>query len=191
MPLFEPILLDVANKEFQDQLDRIPDTQTDTAKAVKNTGQLIGITPNHAFFQALNHLNRIATILGILAILIGIFLMVRSNIGNNGKSRRSSAAWIFGGSLSILLIRILPILAISMGQLDHGRLLSFVFTLTTQSVFFVGSILMYMFASQWLQLYEFSSQQSLLRRSEKAYKSMTLVMIIGSFLYVIMEVLSL
>lgn len=183
------VALQVANQDFQNQLNNIPDPGKNVHSTVKQTGRFFGFVPDHHLLVEFNSFNKIITILGIMGALFGAYLIIRSSIGNNGQQRRHGAAWLITSVMAIFLFRILPVLALSAGQLTNGRFLNFSFTLIAQIVFFVGAPLSYMLGSQWLQLYEFSSQPTLLRRSQRAYQNIQIIMIVGVVIYVLMEML--
>ena len=171
------LLLNVANKDFQDGLDSIPDTKSQMQNTIDNANNSL---------EMMHKVNGVLTIAGILTILIGLIIMARSKVGDNGKSRRSAAGFILIGVLGTLLVRVAPIMVISLGQLDKGRFLSFLVTFVFQLVFFVGSVLQFMIASQELQLHEFSGQQSLLTSSKKSYQYVYIFMGAGFILYLVM-----
>ena len=180
------LLLNVANKDFQDGLDSIPDTKSQMQNTIDNANNSIQFVPTHTFLEMMHKVNGVLTIAGILTILIGLIIMARSKVGDNGKSRRSAAGFILIGVLGTLLVRVAPIMVISLGQLDKGRFLSFLVTFVFQLVFFVGSVLQFMIASQELQLHEFSGQQSLLASSKKSYQYVYIFMGAGFILYLVM-----
>lgn len=180
------LLLNVANKDFQDGLDSIPDTKSQMQNTIDNANNSIQFIPTHTFLEMMHKANGVLTIAGILTILIGLIIMARSKVGDNGKSRRSAAGFILIGVLGTLLVRVAPIMVISLGQLDKGRFLSFLVTFVFQLVFFVGSVLQFMIASQELQLHEFSGQQSLLTSSKKSYQYVYIFMGAGFILYLVM-----
>lgn len=180
------LLLNVANKDFQDGLDSIPDTKSQMQNTIDNANNSIQFVPTHTFLEMMHKVNGVLTIASILTILIGLIIMARSKVGDNGKSRRSAAGFILIGVLGTLLVRVAPIMVISLGQLDKGRFLSFLVTFVFQLVFFVGSVLQFMIASQELQLHEFSGQQSLLTSSKKSYQYVYIFMGAGFILYLVM-----
>lgn len=180
------LLLNVANKDFQDGLDSIPDTKSQMQNTIDNANNSIQFVPTHTFLEMMHKVNGVLTIASILTILIGLIIMARSKVGDNGKSRRSAAGFILIGVLGTLLVRVAPIMVISLGQLDKGRFLSFLVTFVFQLVFFVGSVMQFMIASQELQLHEFSGQQSLLTSSKKSYQYVYIFMGAGFILYLVM-----
>lgn len=170
--------------DFDKGLNSIPTTGIGNKGTVNVTNFL---TPD--LLHELGRWINLANIICLIMIVWGVVHLVTSLVGNNGKWRKQGTILTLTGYCLLLGLHIAIIGACAYGQLTQGKLIMFVLIALSQIVFYIGTPLLFMLGSEWLLLGEMTQTPQLNRQSNRAFNSITGLMIFGIITYTIAEVM--
>lgn len=150
---------------------------------------LFHMTPIGGFGSIIGSIVKFGDVFMILLLLIGMLYFIYSNIGNSGETRKKGSDAIVGIYSSLMFLHLLVTCLESYSNITGGKLTAFFVMLLGQLVAMSGSIVLYAFATVYLQMYTMTGQESYKRQSKTAYSSMIWVMAGSCVAVVILEFL--
>lgn len=125
----------------------------------------------------------------ILLLLVGMLYFIFSNIGNSGETRKKGADAIYWTYIFLMFIHLLVICIYSPTALSSGKITAFLIMLVGQVITMPGSIILYSFASVYLQIYTMTGQEGYKRQARTCYNSMIWTMVGSCMAVLIVELL--
>lgn len=148
------------------------------------TGHL-QFSPTINFLKGAHTIFQIIDWVSIIFLIIGLLVVSSSQLGNNGKWKKSGYRLIIVGYAWIIGYHSLALAAPSFGNFSDGKLWIFIMMLLGQILMYVASSVMYTIGSHDMELYEMAGNPSNDRQKISSYNSMLMVLIAGAVCYFI------
>ena len=178
------MLKTLLDADFDRGLNTIPSTGIGS----NSTGKVTSfITPD--LMRELGKWTNLANIICLIMIVWGTIYLVTSLVWNNGKWRKHGTILTITGYSLLLGLHLAIIGACAYGQLTQGKLIMFILIALSQIVFYIGAPLLFVLGSEWQFLGEMTETPQLNRQSNRAFNSITGLMIFGVITYTIAEVM--
>ncbi|QDR73710.1 hypothetical protein FOD75_11520 (plasmid) [Limosilactobacillus reuteri] len=184
-----PFVLLTAADSWSAGLNMVPSSAGGSGSGGSSTPSFMGFTISQSGLETLGRWVRFVDIACVLVIIIGVIWYVSSMIGNSGYRRRKGTGIALTAGLTMVVMHSAIIMGCAYGQLGHGKLLLFLFTLASNLLFYAGSPLLYYLGNNAQFLSEMTMRPVFEREADRSYHFIGVVMAIGLFIFIMTGVM--
>lgn len=181
------LLLLAEDNIFQDKTN--PQINSLFNESGKNSFRMANLPGGMGVGNIIGSLIKFGDICMILLLLVGMLYFIFSNIGNSGETRKKGADAIYWTYIFLMFIHLLVVCMYSPTMLSSGKITAFMIMFVGQIITMPGSIILYAFASVYLQIYTMTGQEGYKRQARTCYSSMIWTMVGSCAAVLVVELL--